>query len=95
MVHIYYQQCQVMFNNVGKGLKRHFNKGDANKHMKRHSPSPVPGKCKSKPQRHTTSHLLGCLVTESNRESEWMWRHVNICTLLVGMENGAASVGNS
>lgn len=50
MVHIYYQQCQVIFNNVGKGLKRHFNKGDANKHMKRHSPSPVLGKCKSKPQ---------------------------------------------
>ena len=52
---------------------------------------------KSKPQYYITTYTLGWLLQVNQKLASVgrMWRNENLCALLVGMQNGAATIDNS
>ena len=85
---------------MGKGPDRHFSKEDtqrALKHMKECSTSLAIREMQIKTtMRHHFTPVRMAIITKSTKQQvlvRW-WRKGNPCTLLVGMQTGAATVEN-
>lgn len=66
----------------------------ASKHMKKSSTSLILRGCEATPRGSVIAHVSDWLIAKPKSKCWRMWRDWHPCRLAVGMQNGAATVGN-